>query len=114
MRPSTRPAGNRLPPKRPPGFADILDHPEAFLEECGEEVYAAMQEVSEAQRACLLLRVAEQLSYKEIAEVLDIPVGTVMTHLSRGRGRLRNALADYAAAQGLLKGGANDEDDEDE
>ena len=81
-------AGREPPaPEEPPGFVDILDHPETFLEECGEEVFAAMQEVSEAQRACLLLRVAEQLSYKEIAEVMDIPVGTVMTHLSRGRGR---------------------------
>jgi len=54
------------------------------------------------------------MSYKEIAEALDIPVGTVMTHLARGRGRLRKALADYAVAQGVIKDGANAEEDSDE
>lgn len=85
------------------GYEDVLEHPERFLEQCGEEVYRAMKQLSTAQRTCILLRSVEKFSYKEIAEIMDIPVGTVMTHLSRGRAKLRLALMDYAKAQGILR-----------
>jgi RNA polymerase sigma-70 factor (ECF subfamily) len=85
------------------GYQDVLEHPEGFLDQCGDEVYQAMHQLSTAQRACILLRSVEKFSYKEIAEILDIPVGTVMTHLSRGRAKLRAALMDYAREQGILR-----------
>ena len=44
-------------------------------------------------REALVLREIEGLSYKEIATVTDIPVGTVMSRLARARGRLQQALA---------------------
>jgi RNA polymerase sigma-70 factor (ECF subfamily) len=51
----------------------------------------------------LLLRVVEQFSYQEIAGILEIPVGTVMTHLARGRAKLRKDLLDYARGKGIVR-----------
>jgi RNA polymerase sigma-70 factor (ECF subfamily) len=84
-------------------YRPVLEDPEHVLEECSSEVLVAVQNLSDAQRDCLLLRSIEKFSYKEIAEVLDIPVGTVMTHLSRGRAKLRLELTDYARQQGIIR-----------
>jgi len=56
-------------------------------------VVEALQEVDEVFRAPLTLFYLEELSYQEIAETLDIPVGTVMSRLSRGKIQLRARLA---------------------
>jgi len=89
-----------------PEYGDVLNEPERFLEACGDEVHRAMSDLSEAQRMCLLLRSAEKFSYKEIAEIMNIPLGTVMTHLSRGRAKLRHELMAYARTQGIVRSGA--------
>ena len=47
------------------------------------------------QRAVLTLRVVEELSYKEIAEALGVPTGTVMSRLARARDRLAETLSPY-------------------
>ena len=86
-----------------PLYQDVLKSPEVFLEQCGEEVNRALRNLSTAQRSCILLRGVEKFSYKEIAEILDIPVGTVMTHLSRGRAKLRKELTAYAEEQGVIR-----------
>jgi RNA polymerase sigma-70 factor (ECF subfamily) len=44
----------------------------------------------------------EEFSYKEIAEMMDIPIGTVMSRLHRGRKAMQKALADFATEQGML------------
>ena len=44
----------------------------------------------------------EGFAYKEIAEIMGTPVGTVMSRLHRGRNQLRNLLADYARERGLV------------
>lgn len=82
---------------------DALEHPEAVLDQCGDEVFRAMRALSTAQRTCLLLRAVERFSYQEIADILEIPVGTVMTHLARGRKKLREELMEYAHKQGVIR-----------
>ncbi len=88
-------------------YGDVLAEPERVMEAVGDEVVEAFKRLSDAERSCILLRGVEKLSYKEIAEVLGIPAGTVMTHLSRGRAKLRKELADYARGHGIVKAGSN-------
>lgn len=56
-------------------------------------VVEALQEVEEVYRVPLTLFYLEELSYKEIADVLEVPIGTVMSRLSRGKAQLRSAIA---------------------
>ena len=68
-------------------------------------VVAALQEVDEAFRAPLTLFYIEELSNQEIADVLEIPMGTVMSRLSRGKGQLRTrllAIKNSTAGQGAV------------
>ncbi len=55
-------------------------------------VMESLQSVDEVFRAPLTLFYLEELSYQEIAETLDVPIGTVMSRLSRGKAQLRNEL----------------------
>lgn len=86
-----------------PAYAYVLEEPGKVMEQCGDEVNAAFETLSEAQRSCLLLKAVEDFSYKEIAGILGIPAGTVMTHLSRGRAKLRKQLTQYAKETGVIR-----------
>jgi RNA polymerase sigma-70 factor (ECF subfamily) len=66
--------------------------------EARTELARALEGLSADQRAVFVLRVFEDLSYKEIAEALEISIGTVMSRLSRARERLRVALTPYLGA----------------
>jgi RNA polymerase sigma-70 factor (ECF subfamily) len=63
------------------------------------DLLAALRRLGEDQRAVLLLIGVEQLTYAEASEILAIPVGTVMSRLSRARSALRQQLERPAAAQ---------------
>ena len=65
------------------------------------EVKAALDELPEQFRVAVLLADVEGFSYKEIAEILEIPIGTVMSRLHRGRKGLQRLLGDYAVQRGL-------------
>jgi RNA polymerase sigma-70 factor (ECF subfamily) len=67
-----------------------------------DEVKAALEDLPEQFRLPVLLADVEDFSYKEIAEILDIPMGTVMSRLHRGRKAMQKALADFATQQGML------------
>ncbi len=57
------------------------------------DLESALRQLSEEQRGVLLLVALDEMSYGEIAETLAIPIGTVMSRLSRGRERLRQIMA---------------------
>jgi RNA polymerase sigma-70 factor (ECF subfamily) len=49
----------------------------------------------------------EGFAYKEIADIMGTPIGTVMSRLHRGRRALRSSLEDYARERGVVRGGAD-------
>ena len=67
------------------------------------EVQAAIDALPETYRLAVLLSDVDGLSYKEIAEDLDIPIGTVMSRLHRGRKALQKQLYDFALERGLAE-----------
>lgn len=67
--------------------------PEAANKLDGQTVMAALDELDENYRAPLALFYLQDHSYKEIAEILEVPIGTVMSRLSRGKDQLKKVLA---------------------
>ena len=70
-----------------------------------EDVQHAIEELPHDYRMVVLLADLEGFSYKEIADILEIPVGTVMSRLYRGRRLLEEALLKYARGHGYLRDG---------
>ncbi|HSH58087.1 MAG TPA: sigma-70 family RNA polymerase sigma factor [Acidimicrobiales bacterium] len=77
---------------------ELLDH---FTE---SEVRDAVESLPEQFRIAVLLADVEGFSYKEIAEILDVPIGTVMSRLHRGRKGLQKRLYDFAVQRRLVAG----------
>ncbi|MDB6169003.1 MAG: sigR [Verrucomicrobia bacterium] len=78
----------------PPGESDVAaEDVDRAARMDAAAVVAALQSVDDVFRAPLTLFYLEDLSYAEIAGTLDVPVGTVMSRLSRGKAQLRAALA---------------------
>ena len=68
-----------------------------------DEVKQALEGLPDNFRLPVLLADVEGFAYKEIAEMLDIPIGTVMSRLHRGRKAMQRALYEYAVARGLAE-----------
>lgn len=79
--------------------------PEAeFLDRLpNDEVKAALEALPEQFRTAVLLADVEGFAYQEIADITDVPVGTVMSRLHRGRKALQRALWEYAREHGLVE-----------
>ncbi|HYP46272.1 MAG TPA: sigma-70 family RNA polymerase sigma factor [Propionibacteriaceae bacterium] len=67
------------------------------------DVKEALQQLAPDFRLAVFLADVEGFSYKEIAQIMGTPIGTVMSRLNRGRSQLRHLLADYAQQRGLMR-----------
>ena len=67
-----------------------------------EDVQRALEDLPEGFRMAVLLADIEGFSYKEIAEIMDVPIGTVMSRLHRGRKALQKALWETVRERGLV------------
>ena len=75
----------------------LRDREEAVLELVDDRIRQALDELPEQLRIVFMLNVLEDLKYREIAEILECPVGTVMSRLFRARAMLKDRLVHFAA-----------------
>lgn len=72
-----------------------------YLDLFDDEINAAIDKLPDEYKIVVLLSDVENLSYKEIAEIIKHPIGTVMSRLHRGRKMLQKSLAKYAGNKGF-------------
>ena len=90
---------------------DTLDPEGRFFDELVDgEILEAVEALPEDYRAVVILSDIEGLAYQEIADLLEVPVGTVKSRLFRGRRRLQEALYAYAVEMGHIPAGAASRD----
>ena len=82
-------------------FDRLLSDSEGILDQCDDAIAVAFRGLPEAERSVMLLRAIGEFKYAEIAEILNIPIGTVMSHLSRSRATLRHRLLEFARERGI-------------
>ena len=90
--------------KRLPSLAGLSESAEEQLLDLfpAAEVREAIENLPETFLLPMLLNDVEGFSYKEVAEILDIPIGTVMSRLHRGRKTMHEALYNYASQRHLI------------
>jgi RNA polymerase sigma-70 factor (ECF subfamily) len=88
-----------------PLIGRLLNEPERVLGQCDEALATAIRELRPLERSVMLLRAIGQFKNREMADILELPMGTIMSALSRARSRLRQELAEYAREHGLLGAG---------
>jgi RNA polymerase sigma-70 factor, ECF subfamily len=95
---------SRTVPEGEQPFAETLVYEPSVAEELrDEDILKALDEILPEYREVVLLADVHEFAYKDIADTLKIPIGTVMSRLNRGRKQLRVLLAEYAKASGLAR-----------
>ncbi|MDR7522345.1 MAG: sigma-70 family RNA polymerase sigma factor [Armatimonadota bacterium] len=91
-----------VPPVEVPANHPVPDSPEAAAHrrEIGRRVQAALAHLPPEFRATVVLRDLQGLSYRDVARILQVPIGTVRSRLARGREALRAQLSDLVATEG--------------
>jgi RNA polymerase sigma-70 factor (ECF subfamily) len=84
-------------------FDALVDVPDSVAEHFDDEVVQALGQLTPSERAVLLLRAIGEFSYKEMHEILSIPLGSVMGYLSRARWKMRHWLVDPTTCHGLIR-----------
>lgn len=93
---------DRISDEDPFPYSDHL-HEDFLAQFESEEVCQALLVLPEAYRLPLVLLYTEEMSYRELAEVLGCPLGTVMSRLYRGRKMLERQLWEFAKQRGLIR-----------
>lgn len=88
-------------------FAALLDSPDGVLEHCDDALTGAIGQLNTLERSSLMLKAVGGFKYREIADILGKPMGTVMSALARARRRLRHELVEYGRERRLLKPDGN-------
>jgi RNA polymerase sigma-70 factor (ECF subfamily) len=83
-------------------FGVLLQSPDAVLDHCDAVLAEATRQLNWLERSTLMLKVLGGFKYREIADILELPMGTIMSALSRARQRLRYELVEYGREHGLL------------
>jgi len=84
-----------------PSITDGNPGKAALRRELGSAIEAALQELPEHHRAVIVLREVEGMSYEEMAEVLKVPKGTVMSRLFHARKKMQDSLAPYLSGEAV-------------
>ena len=79
-----------------------MQWPDRF-EGMDEHLVRAFDQLPAEYQTVMMLWALEEMSYKEIAHAVGVPIGTVMSRLHRGRQRLSNLLHDYAQQEGIIR-----------
>jgi len=78
-----------------------------------QEIIRAITELPDEERLALLFQAVGELSYREISEALECPIGTVMSRIHRAKRRLRHRLAAHARNYGIMRTTLREEDQKD-
>lgn len=89
--------------EREGAWSELLERPDMLMQLLDERLVHSLERLGTDERQCFLLRLLEGFSYKEIASMLSIPLGTVMSHVHRARMKLREELAALAVEHGFIK-----------
>ncbi|HJP83454.1 MAG TPA: sigma-70 family RNA polymerase sigma factor [Fimbriimonadaceae bacterium] len=93
--------------QEPVGHQDEIPDRMLFDNMVGAEVERALNQVPEDFRVAVILSDIEELSYQEIADATNVPIGTVRSRIARGRSILRKLLLEFAMKEGILKSGGS-------
>ncbi len=84
-------------------FVNAADREEVSDTITDRQILAALDKLPEHYRSVLILSDVQEFEYREIAEILEIPIGTVMSRLSRARSKMKQSLAKVAVEYGVIR-----------